>query len=148
MTCALQTYEQTCELWLRRFVDKREALELVAHGGAGAERDAGVVPDEEDQEPADEDGWQQQLLRVVQLSHHSKRRTFKGLERPVGGPRDCVRKRAQHERVKVLRRQVGCGGDVWLAGSESAGGQGSEMGAVLALAELSVVVGGAKHGHG
>lgn len=39
-----------------RDVDKRSAL-LVPHRGAGAERDAGVVPDEEKEEPVDEDGY-------------------------------------------------------------------------------------------
>ena len=45
---------------------KQWLLDFVAHGGAGAEGDAGVVTDEEEEEPADEDGHgveECQLLR-------------------------------------------------------------------------------------
>lgn len=74
-----------------------------------------------------------------------------------------MRKRAQHERVKVLRRQVGCGSDVrdprapfggqhvvenpgalvlelaaGLGFAESAHSERGEVGLVLPFAELSV----------
>lgn len=106
------------------------------------------------------------------LTDHVERRAGGGAC-GISRVRDRVGLGAEHEGVQVLLRELGFGGDArdagatfggkhevedagalvlkrvaWFAGSETAGGQGSEMGAALALAELSVVVGSAKHGHG